>query len=74
MVRPIAGQPDILNVAVASVLPLALFLNDRVTTPRVKAGHAYTAPGGARRNPSMRADTCPTRARSVIVTDAGFAG
>jgi hypothetical protein len=74
MVRSIAGQPDILNLAAASVLPPALFLNARFTTPPVWAGHAYAAPGEARLNPSMRPETCRTRARSVIVADTGLAG
>jgi len=74
MVRSTSGQPDMLNWAAASVLPPALFLKARFTTPSVKAGHDHSSPGEARLSPSRRPETYRMRARSVIVTDTGLAG
>ena len=50
----------VLNWAVASVLPLALFLNVRFTTAPRWATQASSWPGEARLIPSMRRATCRT--------------
>jgi hypothetical protein len=58
--------------AAATVPPLALFLTARLTSPHVKSGHDHSSVGETGLSSLMRLTTCRTRARSLIVTDAGL--